>query len=143
MEKNPDHEKDLTLTVSIPPDKTKRKSALDVAKRMSLIAYISAAVTFLVKRTVFGKIKDMQPDNLPVTIPDEIAFPAWGAAVAGAVMAARKARSGEARVLNRRYFLYVSGSAAGALIGSLVGDVAPKPRLQRSVKALKKGEEEK
>jgi hypothetical protein len=124
MEKIPDPEKDMTLTVSIPPDKAKRKTALEVAKRMALISYISAAVTFLVKRVLYRKIKDLQPDGLPVTIPDHIAFPAWGAAVTGAAIAARKAGV-EGKKLSRRNFFYVSGAAAGAFVGSVLADTVP------------------
>lgn len=125
MEKIPDHEKDLTLTVSIPPDKMKKGSALDVAKRMSLIAYISAAVTFLVKRTLYGRIKDLQPDNLPISFPDIIAFPVWGAAVTGAAIAAKKRKSpGEKKVIRRNFF-YVNAGAAGALVGSVFADAMP------------------
>ncbi len=127
MDKSPDHEKDLILTVSIPPGKPGKSPALDIAKRTAIIAYISAVIAFLVKKVIYQKIKDMQPDNMPITVPDEIAFPAWGAGIAAAAIVAKKVIKSQPLV-TRRNFFYISGSALGAFAGSVFADVTPGPR---------------
>jgi hypothetical protein len=94
-----------------------RENSLDVAKRMSLIAVISGGVAMLIRRTLYPKLLDLQPKNLPVALPSDFGFFAAGWGVTTATIVARK------NSITRRSFFYPLAAGLGAVIGAkMVGE---------------------
>lgn len=114
----PEREKRTTdhpVAYTVKPGERK-DGGLDVGKRMGVLAAISAGVALLVRRTIYPTLLQVQPKDLPVTLPSDFGFFVAGAGVTSLTLGARKKQ-----YTTRRCFFYSMAAGMGAAIGAKLG----------------------
>ena len=90
-------------------------TTLEVVGRTAFLGAISAGIAMLVKRVLYPKLLEMQPDDLPVALPVESGFFAAGSGITALALLAKSKK-----VTTRRSFFYTFAAGIGAVAGSSV-----------------------